>query len=125
MDGCGMKAARGCCGPWDRTAPELERLNSLQALITGSSVPGRVYRVPGLVIVKSPWSMTRRVSTRVQSPSILYTDRDETFPQGAITALALVRMVEMPLLGLGITRWFAHADFVDRDDQVLQFVCCP
>ena len=47
----------------------------------------------------------------------------ETFPQGAITALALARMVVTPLLGVGITRWFVHAGFVDRDDKVLQFVC--
>ena len=47
----------------------------------------------------------------------------KTFPQGAITALALARMVVTPLLGVGITRWFARAGFVDRDDKVLQFVC--
>ena len=47
----------------------------------------------------------------------------ETFPRGAITALALARMVVTPLIGVGITRWFAHAGFVDRDDKVLQFVC--
>jgi len=46
----------------------------------------------------------------------------ETFPQGAITALALARMVVMPLLGVGITRWLVHAGFVDRDDKALQFV---
>jgi len=47
----------------------------------------------------------------------------ETFPHGAITALALARMAVTPLLGVGITRWFVHAGFVDRDDKVLQFVC--
>ena len=47
----------------------------------------------------------------------------ETFPHGAITALALVRMVVTPLLGVGITRWFVHAGFVDRDDKVLQILC--
>jgi len=47
----------------------------------------------------------------------------EIFPHGAITALALARMVVTPLLGVGITRWFVHAGFVDRDDKVLQFVC--
>ena len=47
----------------------------------------------------------------------------ETFPRGAITALALARMVITPLFGVGITRWFVHAGFVDRNDKVLQFVC--
>jgi len=47
----------------------------------------------------------------------------ETFPHGAITALALARMVVTPLLGVGITRWFTHPGFVDRDDKVLQYVC--
>ena len=47
----------------------------------------------------------------------------EAFPRGAITALALARMVVTPLIGVGITRWFARAGFVDRDDKVLQFVC--
>jgi hypothetical protein len=47
----------------------------------------------------------------------------ETFPRGAITALALARMVVTPLIGVGITRWFARAGFVDCDDKVLQFVC--
>ena len=46
-----------------------------------------------------------------------------TFPPGAITALALARMVVvLPLLGVGITRWLVHAGFVDRDDKALQFV---
>jgi predicted permease len=47
----------------------------------------------------------------------------EMFPHGAITVLALSRMVVTPLLGVGITRWFVHAGFVARDDKVLQFVC--
>jgi len=46
----------------------------------------------------------------------------QTFPQGAITALPLARMVVMPLLGVGITRWLVHAGFVGRDDKALQFV---
>lgn len=50
------------------------------------------------------------------------------FPLGAITALALSRMVVTPVLGIMITRLFTHAGFVHRDDKVLQFVCmcvCP
>ena len=47
----------------------------------------------------------------------------ETFPHGATTALALARMVVVPLLGIGFTRWFVHAGFVDRDDKVLQLLC--
>lgn len=47
----------------------------------------------------------------------------EAFPRGAIVALALAKMVITPLLGVGITRWFAHMGFVHRDDKVLQFVC--
>jgi len=47
----------------------------------------------------------------------------ELFPRGAIASLALARMVIMPLIGVGITRWFSHAGFVNRDDKVLQFVC--
>jgi hypothetical protein len=48
----------------------------------------------------------------------------ETFPRGAITPLALAKMVVTPLLGVGITRSMAaRAGFVDRDDKVLRFVC--
>ena len=47
----------------------------------------------------------------------------EVFPRGAITALALAKMVITPLIGVGITRGFTHAGFVPRDDKVLQFVC--
>ena len=47
----------------------------------------------------------------------------EAFPRGAIATLALAKMVVMPLLGVGITRLFAHVGFVDPDDKVLQFVC--
>ena len=47
----------------------------------------------------------------------------EPFPRGAIASLALAKMVVTPLIGVGITRWFAHAGFVHRDDKVLQFVC--
>lgn len=47
----------------------------------------------------------------------------EPFPRGAIASLALAKMVITPLIGVGITRWFAHAGFVHRDDKVLQFVC--
>ena len=47
----------------------------------------------------------------------------EPFPRGAIASLALAKMVVTPLIGIGITRWFAHAGFVDSDDKVLQFIC--
>ncbi len=47
----------------------------------------------------------------------------EPFPRGAIASLALAKMVVTPLIGVGITRWFAHVGFVHRDDKVLQFVC--
>jgi predicted permease len=47
----------------------------------------------------------------------------EPFPLGAIASLALAKMVVTPLIGVGITRWFAHTGFVNRDDKVLQFVC--
>jgi hypothetical protein len=32
-------------------------------------------------------------------------------------------MVVNPIIGVAITRGFAHVGFVDRDDKVLQFVC--
>jgi predicted permease len=47
----------------------------------------------------------------------------EPFPRGAIASLALAKMVVTPLIGVGITRLFAHVGFVHRDDKVLQFVC--
>jgi predicted permease len=47
----------------------------------------------------------------------------EAFPRGAIVALALAKMVVTPLVGVAITRWFAHVGFVHRNDKVLQFVC--
>jgi predicted permease len=47
----------------------------------------------------------------------------EPFPRGAIASLALARMVVTPLIGVGITRWLVHGNFVHRDDKVLQFVC--
>jgi predicted permease len=45
------------------------------------------------------------------------------FPKGAIASLALGKMVVNPIIGVAITRGFAHVGFVDRDDKVLQFVC--
>ncbi len=48
---------------------------------------------------------------------------DEPLPWGAIASLALAKMIVTPLIGVGITRWFAHVGFVHRDDKVLQFVC--
>ncbi|KAI0274431.1 membrane transport protein-domain-containing protein [Russula aff. rugulosa BPL654] len=48
---------------------------------------------------------------------------EEPLPTGAIAALALAKMVVTPLIGVGITRWFAHLGFIHRDDKVLQFVC--
>ena len=47
----------------------------------------------------------------------------EAFPRGAIVALALAKMVITPVLGVVMTRLFARAGFVDREDKVLQFVC--
>ncbi|KAH9963613.1 auxin efflux carrier [Russula dissimulans] len=47
----------------------------------------------------------------------------EAFPRGAIAALALAKMVITPVLGVVLTRSFARAGFVDREDKVLQFVC--
>ncbi|KAI0271308.1 auxin efflux carrier [Gloeopeniophorella convolvens] len=47
----------------------------------------------------------------------------EAFPRGAITALALGKMVITPVFGVGITQAFVHAGFIDRNDKVLQFVC--
>ena len=48
---------------------------------------------------------------------------EEPLPTGAITSLALAKMVVTPLIGIGITRWFAHLGFINREDKVLQFVC--
>ncbi|KAI0276470.1 auxin efflux carrier [Russula aff. rugulosa BPL654] len=48
---------------------------------------------------------------------------EEPLPTGAIAALALAKMVVTPLIGIGITRWFAYLGFIHRDDKVLQFVC--
>lgn len=45
------------------------------------------------------------------------------FPRGAIAALALVKMIITPILGVAVTRYFAHIGFVDPKDKVLQFVC--
>ncbi|KAH8983270.1 auxin efflux carrier, partial [Lactarius hatsudake] len=50
-------------------------------------------------------------------------DAGDAFPRGAIAALALVRMILMPILGVAVTRFFTRAGFVDREDKVLQFVC--
>ncbi|KAI0292222.1 auxin efflux carrier [Multifurca ochricompacta] len=47
----------------------------------------------------------------------------EAFPRGAIAALALVKMVVTPIIGVGITRLFVHTGFIHREDKVLQFVC--
>ncbi len=47
----------------------------------------------------------------------------EPFPRGATASLALAKMVVTPLIGVGMTQWFAHIGFVHRDDKVLQFVC--
>jgi predicted permease len=47
----------------------------------------------------------------------------EPFPKGAIASLALGKMVVIPIIGVAITRAFAHVGFVHRDDKVLQFVC--
>jgi len=45
------------------------------------------------------------------------------FPKGAIATLALGKMVIIPIIGIAITRGFAHVGFVHSDDKVLQFVC--
>ena len=50
-------------------------------------------------------------------------DAGEAFPHGAITALALVRMIITPIFGVAVTRFFVRVGFVDREDKVLQFVC--
>ncbi|KAH9167693.1 auxin efflux carrier [Lactarius sanguifluus] len=50
-------------------------------------------------------------------------DAGDAFPRGAIAALALVRMIVTPILGVAVTRFFTRAGFVDREDKVLQFVC--
>ncbi len=50
-------------------------------------------------------------------------DAGKAFPRGAIAALALVRMIITPILGVAVTRFFARAGFVDREDKVLLFVC--
>jgi auxin efflux carrier family protein len=47
----------------------------------------------------------------------------KAFPRGAIVALALAKMVVTPILGVGVTRFFVHVGFVNRDDKVLQFLC--
>ena len=45
------------------------------------------------------------------------------FPIGAIASLALGKTVVIPIIGVAITRGFAHVGFVHSDDKVLQFVC--
>ncbi|KAH8983633.1 auxin efflux carrier [Lactarius akahatsu] len=50
-------------------------------------------------------------------------DAGDAFPRGAIAALALVRMILTPILGVAVTRFFTRVGFVDREDKVLQFVC--
>ncbi len=45
------------------------------------------------------------------------------FPIGAIASLALGKMLVIPIIGVAITRGFAHVGFMNRDDKVLQFVC--
>lgn len=50
-------------------------------------------------------------------------DAGGAFPRGAIAALALVRMIITPIIGVAVTRFFARTGFVDREDKVLQFVC--
>ncbi|KAH9963615.1 hypothetical protein BC827DRAFT_1266386 [Russula dissimulans] len=55
--------------------------------------------------------------------AMLWVRSGEPFPWGAITALALAKMVITPILGVALTRLFARAGFVDQEDKVLQFVC--
>jgi predicted permease len=45
------------------------------------------------------------------------------FPKGAIASLTLAKLVVLPIIGVAMTRGFAHVGFVDRNDKVLQFVC--
>jgi len=53
----------------------------------------------------------------------LHMQSGEPFSRGAIASLALAKMVVMPLIGVGITRWFVHAGFVHHHDKALQFGC--
>jgi predicted permease len=48
----------------------------------------------------------------------------ELFPKGAVASFALGKMVLIPILGVALTRGFVHVGFVNRDDKVMQFVCC-
>ena len=44
-------------------------------------------------------------------------------PLGAISALAMAKMIVMPLLGVGIVRGFVKVGLISKEDRVLQFVC--
>lgn len=46
-----------------------------------------------------------------------------TLPFGAITSLAVGKLLIMPVLGVLIVNAFVHVGFIDPDDKVLQFVC--
>jgi len=46
-----------------------------------------------------------------------------SLPLGAISALAIAKMIVMPLLGVGIVKGFVKVGLVSREDRVLQFVC--
>ena len=47
----------------------------------------------------------------------------ESFPKGAVASFVLGKMIIMPIIGIAITKGFAHVGFVNRDDKVLQLVC--
>jgi hypothetical protein len=81
----------------------------IEALALSSTQPQRGERPIGVICMGSAMACPRL------RPG-------ETFLHGAITALALARMIVTPPLGVGITRWFAHTGFVNRDDKILRFV---
>ncbi|KAG6900140.1 hypothetical protein C0993_002289 [Termitomyces sp. T159_Od127] len=47
----------------------------------------------------------------------------ETLPTGAITSLAIGKMVITPILGVGIVKGLVKGSVISEDDKLLQFVC--
>jgi hypothetical protein len=47
----------------------------------------------------------------------------QMLPLGAISCVAVGRMVVMPVLGVVICQGLTKVGFIDKEDKVLQFVC--
>ena len=60
---------------------------------------------------------------RLKVPMTMSRDAWATMPVGAIMALALGKIVVMPVVGVAICQGLTTAGVIDRSDKVLRFVC--